>query len=61
MWLLAVSVIILIIVIVFIVYASRPVPTAAAANTQYPCNRCGVPKPRCRCARRSRGSDCPFC
>lgn len=62
MWLLTVSVIILIIVIGFIIYASKPVvskDTVTDSCPQCPCNRCGNPKPRCRCARRSGG--CPFC
>ncbi len=67
MLLLSASIILFIIVIAFIIYANWPSATTrqmcggcgGSGCPQCPCNRCGVPKPRCKCPRTSGG--CSFC
>ncbi len=66
MWLLTVSIVIFIIVIAMIIYANKPTSTGTqgcgrcggGGCPQCPCNRCGVPKPRCGCPKQG---GCQFC
>jgi hypothetical protein len=62
MWLLTASIVLFFIVIAMIVYANWPSTDSRCRGSCPPpphCNRCGVPKPRCRCPVANQG--CSFC
>lgn len=66
MWLLTASIILFFIVIAMIIYANWPSSSMGRSCErcsdggcpQCPCNKCGIPKPKCQCP--SSGS-CSFC